>query len=1141
MLIKSRETSVCLPTHEVLAVSGKVILKLSDLVEWIIDNHEVDWSYGLLSVCDEDVTAPVPDVGLPPQSLEETKNVFEGGRDLAKIFTDNNCGFDIKEISREKQMGEQANPDVPKVKVLSYPRYCRYRTMLKRIEETSDSWLKNALVIALGGFTLTSHNTFILFCRDTFDHDALLQNDLNCDHLAPNLKGRPRKKQIKTKRSASPDSESNTSEENREVSIKVKINLKNGLKKPSCKDEQEFLQTLFKFMKNRNTPIHRVPHLGFKQIDLYFFYMYAQKLGGYEKITYKKLWKHVYDELGGNPGSTSAATCTRRHYERLLLPFERYMRGNQGKKFSLPPPATCAKKEKLKMKERIQTDKILRMNSETQENYDSTDESQEERHDDNNLVIDLEKNGDAHKDNIKFKVKDLKCFKKDWKGLHRSLLPSKLIKKEKLENEFKWNEKKKKSITQSWVSSTSKHSLLSKYHSHHGQENKPPIPISLPSAQLPKTMVLDSKSHLKSTPMTLKGTVPTSTSYVSKNNVKEISRLNNNNNTTTTNDSQLSNFASHERVQKSPSVNRTGRLPVRDGHYAISTTSNVNNPVTPTNSLNLPSKIYNKSNKHGSTSFPTSSSPRCCISDIKTESKAEIRKEAKHQSYVSIMSPLLYRKNQTTCLTTMANSRSNRTVTNSMASLNFSLKTLASDFVIGRTIDDITHRNNKEVGRDAKLMQRRPSVIQHTEHIQPSPPPHKTCNLCNSFPQCNSEKLYRTADRTSCCRNVELIIPKVGPTDSRCCMSTYMEANRFPHQKPMYIDSTSNGSKMMTKRLYNSIANPNNHHPLTRVSETPYKMKTPIQSSLRTDNYYQSLPKNLEYQMKSTNCKFSGPFYDQPKRLKTRFSPPISTSSAMLPPSSSSSHLNYKNSSSSSLFHFNQSQNCENEVLDLSIKKKKPLIKSEENTLPTSRATSDKSTESECLDLSIKKNNFLNSNVKNTDLLKGIEDITPPPPPTMETPVYQNSFMSPPVCAPSVLSTVRPCLDNLKLSSDIKYNRYKLNDSFATDNCASIYSNNLKLPYGSTSDVHSPLTYKLRGTAKTVCVSEYNPQLPSFITPPFYPYNSTSWTSPHYSTAGTIPTYKEFMGPGTVADPQHVSHLYPFMYNDGCMYQAYTK
>lgn len=34
------------------------------------------------------------------------------------------------------------------------------------------------------------------------------------------------------------------------------------------------------------------------------------------QVTAQQLWKQVYNVLGGNPRSTSAATCTRRHYER---------------------------------------------------------------------------------------------------------------------------------------------------------------------------------------------------------------------------------------------------------------------------------------------------------------------------------------------------------------------------------------------------------------------------------------------------------------------------------------------------------------------------------------------------------------------------------------------------------------------------------------------------------------------------------------------------------------------------------------------------------------------------------------------------------------------------------------------------------
>ncbi|KAM8794575.1 AT-rich interactive domain-containing protein 5A [Eudromia elegans] len=88
-------------------------------------------------------------------------------------------------------------------------------------------------------------------------------------------------------------------------------------------------------MKERRTPIERIPHLGFKQINLWKIYKAVEKLGAYELVTGRRLWKNVYDELGGSPGSTSAATCTRRHYERLVLPYVRHLKGEEDK--PLPP------------------------------------------------------------------------------------------------------------------------------------------------------------------------------------------------------------------------------------------------------------------------------------------------------------------------------------------------------------------------------------------------------------------------------------------------------------------------------------------------------------------------------------------------------------------------------------------------------------------------------------------------------------------------------------------------------------------------------------------------------------------------------------------------------------------------------------
>ncbi|XP_027529330.1 AT-rich interactive domain-containing protein 5A-like [Neopelma chrysocephalum] len=105
--------------------------------------------------------------------------------------------------------------------------------------------------------------------------------------------------------------------------------------KEEKEEEEAFLVSLYKFMKDRHTPIERIPHLGFKQINLWKIYKAVEKLGAYELVTGRRLWKNVYDELGGSPGSTSAATCTRRHYERLVLPYVRHLKGEEDK--PLPP------------------------------------------------------------------------------------------------------------------------------------------------------------------------------------------------------------------------------------------------------------------------------------------------------------------------------------------------------------------------------------------------------------------------------------------------------------------------------------------------------------------------------------------------------------------------------------------------------------------------------------------------------------------------------------------------------------------------------------------------------------------------------------------------------------------------------------
>ncbi|XP_078269367.1 aT-rich interactive domain-containing protein 5B [Rhinoraja longicauda] len=341
---------------EVVAVSEKVVVKLDDLMKWTCSDFST-WTRGLGAV------------SLKPSKRKALR--INGQKETLQHYRPCtlNSGLSFKDVLKEKADLDAEDDDVEdsddsddtKIIVLSYPQYCRYRTMLKRIQNRSSLWLVDQFVMALGGIAILNKSTRILYCRDTFDHPTLLESENVCDELALNLKGRPRKKKAcSQKREAQglnclrdsnedSDGKSNSKSKCEPKTTMAKPKNNNGnckniaadekskiAARDECRaEEQTFLVTLYKYMKERNTPIERIPYLGFKQINLWTMFQAAQNLGGYEVITARRQWKQIYDELGGNPGSTSAATCTRRHYERLILPYERYIKGEEDK--PLPP------------------------------------------------------------------------------------------------------------------------------------------------------------------------------------------------------------------------------------------------------------------------------------------------------------------------------------------------------------------------------------------------------------------------------------------------------------------------------------------------------------------------------------------------------------------------------------------------------------------------------------------------------------------------------------------------------------------------------------------------------------------------------------------------------------------------------------
>ncbi|XP_022097682.1 AT-rich interactive domain-containing protein 5B-like [Acanthaster planci] len=337
---------------EVVGVSGKAILRLEDLIDWVCT--DVRWTRGCRTICEKD--------------LKKADGGGDAGNKHMALFAQNS-GLNISEINREKKIMGYDDDGRDKVIILNYPSYCRYCATLKRMEHAPDQWISHTIMRCLGAFTVPHRNTRILFCKDEFEHPTLGYNEKLCDHLAPNMKGRPRKKKLSIRSNSNEDlvgDSSNGVTEHAEVNYgevgayhlsklerkklrgKYQTKIVNGkvkteVKRIRPKDEATFLAGLFKFMKDRNSPIERVPNLGFKQIDLYLFYTMGQKFGGYEAITARRLWKKLYDVLGGSVGSTSAATCTRRHYERLILPYERYLNKQEHKPLPGPPPAKPTK------------------------------------------------------------------------------------------------------------------------------------------------------------------------------------------------------------------------------------------------------------------------------------------------------------------------------------------------------------------------------------------------------------------------------------------------------------------------------------------------------------------------------------------------------------------------------------------------------------------------------------------------------------------------------------------------------------------------------------------------------------------------------------------------------------------------------
>ncbi|KAM6911903.1 uncharacterized protein PEZ65_016077 [Lycodopsis pacificus] len=311
---------------EVLAVSRKMVVRVEDLVQWACA-ESAGWTSSVKS-------PPCGTNGLhkPLQSSDGNNN------------NNNNNSNNSSSSSTSEPLKDKTENDLVErrgIKVLSYPQYCRFRSLQRRIQDGARGpVLQDLQLLALGGVKALP-NTRLMYCRDTFNHPTLESASFSWQFRCPSvsLRGRPRKRRGQDDRDSPNSSQSESWIERMKENVMGSVEV--GCEGSWLPDpeEQLFLDQLFAYMERLGSPIHKVPNLGFKKIDLFLMYSVVKRLGGHKRVTLDRLWKIVYNELGGCAGSTSAATCTRRHYERLMLPYEEHLgaaAGGEAAEFKIP-------------------------------------------------------------------------------------------------------------------------------------------------------------------------------------------------------------------------------------------------------------------------------------------------------------------------------------------------------------------------------------------------------------------------------------------------------------------------------------------------------------------------------------------------------------------------------------------------------------------------------------------------------------------------------------------------------------------------------------------------------------------------------------------------------------------------------------
>uniref|UniRef100_A0A8D3DV11 Zgc:77151 n=1 Tax=Scophthalmus maximus TaxID=52904 RepID=A0A8D3DV11_SCOMX len=142
---------------ELLAVSRKMVLRVEDLVRWSCV-EPAGWSHS-------PKLPTVPTNGL--HKLPQTVDVIS---DVVGLSDSNVEPFKNKTESKKHRNGPSERQGV---RVLSYPQYCRFRSLQRRVlDGARGAGLQDPHLLALGGVRAPP-SARLMYCRDTFNHPTL--------------------------------------------------------------------------------------------------------------------------------------------------------------------------------------------------------------------------------------------------------------------------------------------------------------------------------------------------------------------------------------------------------------------------------------------------------------------------------------------------------------------------------------------------------------------------------------------------------------------------------------------------------------------------------------------------------------------------------------------------------------------------------------------------------------------------------------------------------------------------------------------------------------------------------------------------------------------------------------------------------